>query len=273
MRRLIALLLMLFALLAMGCDTARSEPALTVAALSIGKADSILLTDGAHSVLIDAGEEDDGDKVLDALAEAGVRRLDLIIFTHFDKDHIGGAPELLAGIRADRVVMPAYEPDGKRYRALLEALDGAGLAAERLTADTSLAVGDMAIDIWTPKAPYEESDNDQSLVVRVRCGGMCALLMGDAEEARTRELLDGGYDLACDVLKLPHHGRLHETSAALLDAAAPRCAIITDSTKNPAEDELLSLLAARSIETLRTADGTVRVTLSGGGVEAELLPD
>ena len=257
MRRLIALLLMLFALLAMGCDTARSEPALTVTALSIGKADSILLTDGAHSVLIDAGEEDDGDKVLDALAEAGVRRLDLIIFTHFDKDHIGGAPELLAGIRADRVVMPAYEPDGKRYRALLEALDGAGLAAERLTADTSLAVGDMAIDIWTPKAPYEESDNDQSLVVRVRCGGMCALLMGDAEEARTRELLDGGYDLACD----------------LLDAAAPRCAIITDSTKNPAEDELLSLLAARGIETLRTADGTVRVTLSGGGVEAELLPD
>ena len=167
-----------------------------------------------------------------------------------------------------RQIPAAGRPE--RMRALT---DGAGLAAERLTADTSLAVGDMAIDIWTPKAPYEESDNDQSLVVRVRCGGMCALLMGDAEEARTRELLDGGYDLACDVLKLPHHGRLHETSAALLDAAAPRCAIITDSTKNPAEDELLSLLAARGIETLRTADGTVRVTLSGGGVEAELLPD
>ena len=173
MRRLIALLLMLFALLAVGCDTARSEPALTVAALSIGKADSILLTDGAHSVLIDAGEEDDGDKVLDALAEAGVRRLDLIIFTHFDKDHIGGAPELLAGIRADRVAMPAYEPDGKRYRALLEALDGAGLAAERLTADTSLAVGDMAIDIWTPQGRREERDHAQCLGRRAR--GSCSM--------------------------------------------------------------------------------------------------
>lgn len=89
----------------------------------------------------------------------------------------------------------------------------------------------MAIDIWTPRAAYEDSDNDQSLVTRVTFAGTRLLLLGDAEDARTQELLGGGYDLSCDILKIAHHGRYHETSAALLDAAAPRYALITDSQK------------------------------------------
>lgn len=167
--------------------------------------------------------------------------------------------------------MPAYEPGGKRYEALLAALQEAGIPTERLSRDVSFSIGRMAIDVWTPKAAYDGDDNNQSLVVRVQFGNRRVLLMGDAEEARTQELLDGGYDLACDVLKLPHHGRLHETSAALLAAASPGFAIITDSEKNPAAEELLSLLDAQGVEVLRTADGTARLILSED--EIRVQPD
>ena len=270
MKRLLVLLLILGLLLPGGC-VSQPVPELTVCALSIGKADSILLTDGTHSVLIDAGEEEDGEKVLAALAQAGIERLDCVIFTHFDKDHIGGAPDLLSGIPVTSAFMPAYEPGGKRYEALLTALQEAGIPTERLSRDVSFSIGRMAIDVWAPKAAYDGDDNNQSLVVRVQFGNRRVLLMGDAEEARTQELLDGGYDLACDVLKLPHHGRLHETSAALLAAASPGFAIITDSEKNPAAEELLSLLDAKEVEVLRTADGTARLILSED--EIRVQPD
>ena len=271
MKRLLVLL-MLFLLLLCGCSLSRT-PVLTVRVLSIGQADSILLTDGAHAVLIDTGENDDGDKILEALGEMDVRRLDCVILTHFDKDHIGGAPELLAGIAADRVVMPAYEPDSKRYRALLQALDAAGIAAERLTSDTSFMIGEMAFELWAPQAAYEDSDNDQSLVTRVTFSGTRLLLLGDAEDARTQELFGGGYDLACDVLKVAHHGRYHETSAALLDAASPRYALITDSVKNPAEAELLELLDARGIQAMRTMNGDLYLSISGNRIDARIDPD
>lgn len=260
------------ALLLSGCGF-RTPETLTVRVFSIGKADSILLTDGTHAILIDAGEEDDGDDILESLSALGVEKLDAMILTHFDKDHIGGAPEVLGDMAVERVIMPAYEPDGKRYRALLEALDAAHIAAQRPTGDSSFTVGGMAIDIWTPRAAYEDSDNDQSLVTRVTFAGTRLLLLGDAEDARAQELLSGGYDLSCDILKIAHHGRYHETSAALLDAAAPRYALITDSQKNPAEDDLLALLEARGIQTLRTMDGEIGLSVSGGQITAWVEPD
>ena len=276
MRRF-ALLFLCVACLLCGCR--HGGGTMNVRVFSIGQADSILLTDGSASVLIDTGEKDDGEQIAASLSALGIDRIDCLILTHFDKDHIGGAPELLSRIAVGRVLMPAYVPDTKRYEKLLTALEQAGLTAERLTADMSLSAGGMALDVWTPKAAYAEDgaeqtdmDNDQSLVVRVVFGDTRLLFAGDAEDARTAELLTGGYDLTCDVLKIPHHGRFHETSGALLDAAAPKYALITDSTKNPAETDLIALLDARGIQTMRTMDGDLILSISGSRIDVRIDP-
>lgn len=273
MKRLLAFLL-ISVLLPCGCSP-KKTPALTVRVFSIGQADSILLTDGETSVLVDTGEKDDGGKIADAIEALGIDRLDLLILTHFDKDHIGGAPELLGRIAADRVLMPAYVPDAKRYQKLLDALSAGGIEPERLTADTSLTIGTLTFDVWVPASAYvdgTDTDNDQSLVTRVTFEGTRLLLTGDAEDIRTQELLSGGYDLACDVLKIPHHGRYHETSAALLDAATPKYALITDSTKNPAENALIKLLNERGVETLRTISSELYLTIKSGNIEIAVDP-
>jgi len=257
-------------MLATGC--ALGGDTLNIRVFSIGQADSILLSDGRTHVLIDTGENDDGEQIAEALLRFGIRKLDCLILTHFDKDHIGGAPDLFKQIAVDRIIMPTYTADSKRYEKLIEALEKNDLQAERLAADTAFAIGDLAIEVWAPKAAYADSDNEQSLVVRVTYGQTNLLVAGDAEDIRTTELLEGNYPLDCDILKVPHHGRWHETSAALLDAATPSYALITDSSKNPAEHELLELLNARGIKTMRTVDGDLILSITGERIDTRIDP-
>lgn len=249
------------------CAAKKQELELSV--LRIGAADCIILISGEHAVMIDAGEDDDGAEITAYLAKKGVKSLDCLILTHFDKDHIGGADAVLASVQADRVLMPDYEKDGKQYEQLADALVAANIVPEALTADVSFSAGGMQFSVRAPhKTDYKAGDNDFSLVTMLTFGGKRFLFAGDAEAERIAELLAEG-DLACDVLKMPHHGRMNENTAAFLDACAPGRVIITDSDKSPAEAELLELLAERNIDVFQTKDGNIRVVSDGGIVAAE----
>lgn len=230
---------------------------------AIGQADCIILKSGDYTAVIDLGEEDDGAEIIENLHSLGVKKIDCLIITHYDKDHIGGAAETLAAFPVGRALLPDYEKDGKRFDALLSALDAQGLAPEYLKDDISFRLGDMQFFVDVPKgSAADDSDNDFSLVTRVDYGEKRFLFAGDAEERRISELLSTG-NLACDVLKLPHHGRCNARTAELLSAAQPRYVIITDSDKNPAEEETLSLLSERGIDFYQTRDGDVRIVTNG----------
>lgn len=268
MRRKIFVLIVaaLLALLS-ACSPKKEELELFV--LRIGAADCIILLSGESAVMIDAGEDDDGEEITSFLAKKGVKELDCLILTHFDKDHIGGADAVLASVPVKRVLMPSYEKDGKQYEQLVDALAAANAVPEVLTADTSFSVGSMQFSVRAPhKAEYEAGDNDFSLVTMLTFGEKRFLFAGDAEAERIAELLAEG-DLACDVLKMPHHGRMNENTAAFLDACAPGRVIITDSDKSPADAELLELLAERGIDVFQTKNGNIRVVSDGGIVAAE----
>ena len=105
---------------------------LTAVFFDVGKADAILLYNGEMAVLIDAGENGDGKDVAEAIRARGIERLDLLIITHFDKDHVGGADKILENIEVARVLEPDYDKDSKQYRQYREALEEQGVAAEAL---------------------------------------------------------------------------------------------------------------------------------------------
>lgn len=254
-------------MLCSACSAKKRELELSV--LRIGAADCIILISGERAVMIDAGEDDDGAEIVSFLAKKGVQSLDCLIITHFDKDHIGGADAVLAGVEVGRVLMPDYEKDGKQYGELADALAAVNIVPEALTADTSFSVGDMQFSVRAPhKADYKAGDNDFSLVTMLTFGEKRFLFAGDAEAERLAELLAED-DLACDVLKMPHHGRMNENTAAFLDACAPKRVIIADSDKSPADAELLELLAERNIDVFETKDGNIRIVSNGTIVAAE----
>ncbi len=272
MKRLITILLLL--LFTFGCACTPTGPEetekLDIYAFSIGKADALLVRTENAAIMIDAGEHGDGAKLVARLAELGVEKLDLLILTHFDKDHIGGADTIIREMAIDRIVLPSYGKESKQYTQLLASLAQTDAQVVYPDQDLSFGYGDLELTIWISPVPYDgKSDNEQSLITKVLYQGKSFLFMGDAEGKELEKLVFGTRNLTCDVLKLPHHGVYDENTFALMTASMPSFVIICDSEKNPAANETLQAMELYDPIILQTKDGDVHLTVSGGVIKAE----
>lgn len=245
---------------------------LTLQVLKVGKADAMVLTCGDAVMVIDCGEKEDGEEVLDYLAQKGVRKVDILLITHFDKDHVGGADTVVEGIPVDRILMPDYEGTGKQYREFVDALDNIGKEPERVTEVLNLQLGDAAVKV-EPPASYEipdtddEYDNNFSLITTVDLGKNRLVFTGDIEEERITQWLDGGTVQKCDVLKIPHHGFYNEPLEEMVGIMQPSYAVICDSEKNPAEKKTISMLEEKGAQCLQTKDGDITIVCDGENIE------
>lgn len=270
MKRSLTILLVLLLLLGCAYDPTESEDTkkLELYAFSIGKADALLVRTSDAAIMIDAGEHGDGDKLVKKLRELGVEKLDLLILTHLDKDHIGGADTVIEELSIDRIVLPEYGKDSKQYAQLLAALTQTDAEVSYLNLDLSLQYGELDATIWCSPVPYDgKSDNEQSLITKMLFQGKSYLFMGDAEGKELEKLVFGTRNLTCDVLKLPHHGVYDENTFALMTAAMPSYVIICDSAKNPADAETLQAMALFDPVILQTKDGDVHLSVAGGVIK------
>ena len=211
-------------------------------------------------------EKDDGDDIVQSLRSLQVEKLDLVILTHFDKDHIGGFAKVADAIPMDRVLMPDYVRDSEHYAALEASLQKHAIAADRLSEDTAFELGRAAFTVWTSTKTYDPekgNDNQMSLVAAIRFDQIRLLFMGDAEGSWLNDLCNKGYELGCDILKFPYHGNWQKHIPALLALSLPQYAILTDSEKNPADIRTLDALKTLDITILRTIDGDVHLFTDG----------
>ena len=243
---------------------------MTVSYLDTGKADCSILTDGAHSVVIDCAEEDNAPAVLAALQTQHITQIDLLIVTHFDKDHIGGAADVLHHVSVQRVVEPDYEPENpesEAYTAYRAALDASGITPERVSDSLAVTLGDMQLRILgAVGVSYEKNtDNNNSLVVTLTHLENRFFFAGDIEKQRIADLLDSGV-AGCDVLKVPHHGVYNKQLPALFEALGMKDAVITCSEKNPADEKTLGALESLGCRIWQTANGEVRIISKQSGI-------
>ena len=267
MKRLLTILLILVLLFGCACDPTDAGEAkkLEIYAFSVGKADALLLRTSDAAIMIDTGENGDGEKLVAKLHELGIDKLDLLILTHFDKDHIGGADTIIHNIPIDRIILPSYDKESKQYTQLLAAMAQTNAEVTYLSQDESIDYGDLELTIWVSHVPYDgKSDNEQSLIAKALYQRKSYLFMGDAEGKELEKLVFGTRNLTCDVLKLPHHGVYDENTFALMTAAMPSYVIICDSAKNPAESETLQAMELYDPVVLQTKDGNIHLTVSGG---------
>ena len=212
-------------------------------------------------MLIDTGEEDDGLEISQKLSDMGIKTIDLLIVTHYDKDHIGGAPEVLKNVEVLEIVEPGYEKDGKRYNAYCAAAQG--ISATIPHAPLSYEFDGLSLTVYPPLRDYAD-ENDASLVTMAECSGKKLLFTGDILAERTEDLLSAGPDLSADFLKIPHHGKLEENSEKLLKAVSPEISVITCSDKNPSDPALRKLLTEYG-KTYETRDGDIRILVTEDG--------
>ncbi len=255
-------------LLLFGCGLSKTPEQLDLYAFSVGKADALLIKTNDAVVMIDTGENGDGKELVEKLGALGVEKIDLLVLTHFDKDHIGGADTIIQCIPIDRVVLPSYEKESKQHTQLHAALAQSNAQVDYLTADLALTYGETDVSIWPSPVEYDgKSDNEQSLITRIRYNGKTYLLMGDAVGSELSRLIYGTHNLTCDVLKLPHHGVYDSNTFALMATTMPSYVIICDSQKNPAETETLETIDVFDPVILQTKDGDIHLTASGGTIK------
>lgn len=233
---------------------------LRIRAFKIGKADAYLLRTDNAAVLLDGGELDDGEEILEYLDEKGISKLDVLIVSHFDKRSIGGLPEILGKVTADRVLVPDYVKDGNKARLLFAALEG--LKVEKVSKELNFELDGMSFTLYPARsASYtEDDDNDFSLVVSLRHGEGSFLFPGDIMSERINEMLEDKQLTPHQVLKMPCHGQNIDGIDKLLDAVQPAIAIIPASEKNPPAGALLSNLTNRNIRWYATMHGSVNIT-------------
>ncbi|MBQ9061807.1 MAG: MBL fold metallo-hydrolase [Eubacterium sp.] len=266
-------MLLLSAVLCGGCTAgddalANGTEPLTVTILKVGKADAIIIRNGDHTVLIDAGEEDDGEEVTEFLQQQGADRIDLMIITHFDKDHVGGADTVAEEIAVDQILLPDYEGTSTEYLDFMETVEAGGIPVRRLAEPYQVTIGDMDL-LTEPPQSYDtngvegEFDNNFSLITTITHGENRLLFTGDIEKSRIREWLAGGTVQPCDFLKVPHHGIYNRATEELVKAVQPKYAVICSSEKNPAETNTLETLKAYGVDVLQTKDGDITVVSDG----------
>ena len=241
---------------------------LTVYCFSAGKADAFLLMTAHGTVLIDAGEKGFGGEILQYLEEEGIKKIDFLIISHFDQDHVGGAAKVINNIPVGIVLQSNNPKDSTEYEKYVKALKNASIEPVTVRQEITFVLDQVVYKVNPPrKNDYQKDDsNNSSLIVSVFNGEDSFLFMGDAETERIEEFLDAGCT-QYDLLKVPHHGQEEERLETLLQAVRPQYAVITSSDLEPESEAVLSALKEAGTEVFLTCTAPVVITSDGSSIQ------
>jgi competence protein ComEC len=224
--------------------------------LDVGQGSAVLLRTREHALLYDAGPRfgdfDMGERVvLPSLRALDVRQLDLLLISHADNDHAGGALAIQRGLAVKRVLSGEA---GELPPAL---------QAEACISGHSWEWDEVRFSTW--RWAEAGDGNQASCVLRVEAGGERLWLTGDIDSRAERALLDSGLDVRAEWLLAPHHGSRSSSSSAFLQAVAPRAALISRGAQNAFGHPHPSVLARYAALPAQLYDsvehGAVRVRL------------
>lgn len=234
--------------------------------LAVGNADAILLRTADTAILIDAGENDDENAVVNYLHRQGVHALDLAIASHADADHVGGMDAVIRQVDTKAVWLGFDQDTSPDAARLFAAMTDRDIRPETPALYSEHGIGELTVQVLGP-VPQAETENDRSLAVRVLFGDVAFLFCGDASSEIEQQWIADGADLAAGVIKVGHHGSATSCGDALLQAANPSIAVIScgkDNEHGHPDATVLNRLLARNITVWRTdVVGTIVLTTDG----------
>ncbi|MBM7645820.1 competence protein ComEC [Scopulibacillus daqui] len=260
------------------------NPCGKVTFLNVGQGDSILiqLPHRKGNILIDAGGylpfqkqkwqkrknpfEPGRDVVLNELKGYGVKRLDAVILTHEDYDHIGGLKDIAGKMPIKNLIVSPYFPIEGSKKALIIKCLKEGTAIKTVEANDTLKFGHYFFRVLSP-ASKMSSSNGNSVVLAARLGGEMWLFTGDGDKEAEQDLLNRYTHLNIDILKAGHHGSKTSTSERFIKKIKPKAAIISAGKNNRyghPHSEVLERLKKQRVKIFRTDErGAVEVTFKG----------
>lgn len=244
--------------------------------IDVGQADSILVQGPSINILIDAGNNEDGDQVISYLKHVGVQKLDYVIGTHPHEDHIGGMDQVIHSFAIGTIIMPKTTHTTHTYEDVLDAIVTKGLKIQTAVSGTVYQRGDVWMTILAPNKTTYKDLNNTSVVVKINYKKTAFIFQGDAEIESEKEILAKGYDITASIIKLGHHGSSSSTSKEYLHKVNPQVAVISVGRNNDYKhpnDSTMKLLKEEGIPVFRTDEsGTIVFTSNGNSISCNKQP-
>ena len=234
--------------------------------IDVGQGDATLIKADGHAMLIDSGENDKGTAVQLYLKKQGVERLDYLVLTHTDSDHIGGADVIISKFDIGQIFLSDFKKDNKTYRELMDSMKSRNMTFSTPEVGTEYELGNAVFTIIAPNDTYDDPNNS-SMALILDYGENSFLFSGDCEEEAERDILENGMNLDVDVYQAGHHGSRSSSTEAFLDAMSPEYTVISCEEKNSyghPHAQTLNNLRARRIKVFRTDEQGSIVAYSDG---------
>jgi len=230
---------------------------------NVGQGDSILVSQGSNQLLIDGGK--DGKLLLQKLGKYipfWDRKIEIVVSTHPDQDHIGGLIDVFRAYNIGTVIKTNAKSDSEVYKKLEEEIAAENAQAVEAKKDVSIkfangAIADILFPINSIPEAVDDASNDNSVVIKLTYGENSFLLTGDLPDAQETNLIRDALaknSLSLQVLKVSHHGSKYASSDEFLTAVKPTDAIISvgkNSYGHPSQ-ETLDRLIKKGINIFRT---------------------
>ncbi len=244
--------------------------------IDVGQGDATLIKCGGHAMLIDAGDYTKGSAVWAYLLKQNVDKLDYVIGTHLDADHIGGMDVVITKFDCGLILVPEYEKDTRSSEELFDAIEAKNYHNTLPKAGDTYQLGDAVFTILAPQKEFYEKENNYSIGIRLVYGQNSFLFVGDAQEESEEEMLRSGLELKADVLKAGHHGSSSSTSEDFLHEVAPAYAVISCGEGNDyghPHAAVLNLLRREGVRVFRTDEqGSIAAYSDGTDITWNCAP-
>lgn len=265
-------IVMLIILTLIGCSSYHTKTAassettlLDMTIFKIGKADSMLLMSGGKTILVDTGEDKHAKKIVTYLEKHNIEKIDYLILTHFDKDHVGGADTIINSVDVQQIITPKYKRSSIQYLEYRYAITANHIAPKALTQIYSFTAGTAEFTVYPPQKSKYKEENDYSLVVSVQHGNNSFLLTADAEEERMNEIMKHSV-VKHTFLKVPHHGKFEDNTLEFYEKVNPLFAVITSARK---ASKAVKALEELGTKVFVTRNGTVYVKSDGTSISMQ----
>jgi competence protein ComEC len=238
-------------------------------------ASQLVISPNGKVILIDAGNNDKEKLVVAYLKKEKIKKIDILIGTHPDADHIGGLDAVIDNFDIGKIYMPKVQSNTETFKDVLAAIKKKGLKVT--TAKSGLLLEwetGVKVEMIAPVGAYDNT-NDMSAVVHLTYGNSSFLFTGDAETKSEADMLKSKVNLKSDVLMIGHHGSKSSTSDKFLDAINPKYAVIQvgkDNKYGHPTVEVLKKLNEKGIKIYRNdQQGNIIFTSNGKDITVNLV--
>lgn len=281
MKKFIALLLIAAALFTVfACNKKNTDNNSEIASqelkmkvFKMGRASCTVFRIADKTVMIDTGDEEKYDKILEYFLDKGITHIDTLIITSLSKKNIGGISAVLGAVTVSEVYVPGYSKSSGTYLTFENALANAGITPKQVSETTTLNISELSLTLYPPAKDYSTAsdinDEANSIVIEAKHGATLMLLTSKINGERLTEVADLFKDKEYSLVSVPNYGIYDAKLKDLFGAIKTEYAVVVTSDTNPLPEQTEKVLKDAGIDMAKlfnTINGSIEVVSLGRGI-------